>query len=233
MKKLLAMLLGVLMALPVSAEVGDEISFEYEGQTLKYTILDDAAKTVEVKAGTLIPNSNTGNTYTPGNEVEGVIVIPEKVENNDVEYTVTSVGEAAFYNCSGITSVSIPETVTSIGRRAFYGCSCLESVNLPQGITVLNVSTFFECVSLKSITIPDGVTTIGATAFSGCSSLESVTIPAGVTKIDAYAFIHCNSLATITALPEVAPTSIDAFGGLYDTAKLIVPADGVDSYIYS
>lgn len=66
--------------------------------------------------------------------ISGEIVIPETVGMN---LTVTSIGERAFYRCSGLTSVTIPSSVTSIGHQAFYECSGLTSVNIPDGVTTI------------------------------------------------------------------------------------------------
>ena len=82
--------------------------------------------------------------------------------------------ESAFYGCSGLTSITIPEGVTSIGDGAFYGCSGLTAINIPDGVTSIGSSAFSGCSSLESITIPEGVTSIGRCAFSGCTSLASI-----------------------------------------------------------
>ena len=89
----------------------------------------------------------------------------------------TSVKERAFYGCSGLTSITIPNSVTSIGSSAFYGCSSLTSITIPNSLTSIGSSAFYGCNNLTSVTIPDSVISIGQGAFSGCSSLENITIP--------------------------------------------------------
>ena len=90
----------------------------------------------------------------------GDIAIPETVTYKNRELSVTSIGEEAFYDCSGLTSVDIPDGVTSIGESAFEGCSGLTSVDIPDGVTEIGVSTFKGCSGFTSIDIPDGVTSI-------------------------------------------------------------------------
>ena len=97
-----------------------------------------------------------------------------------VESDISSIADGAFANCTGITSVTIPETVTQIGDNAFEYCYNLESVTL------------------------GGVETIGDYAFRDCVKLEGVSIPAGVEKIGDYAFINCYSLKAFSVDPENA-----------------------------
>ncbi|MCR5250208.1 MAG: leucine-rich repeat protein [Lachnospiraceae bacterium] len=83
----------------------------------------------------------------------------------------------AFYGCSSLESVTIPEGVTNIGSYAFEGCSSLENVTIPEGVTNIGSYAFDDCSNLESVTIPEGVTSIGAYAFRNCASLEKVIIP--------------------------------------------------------
>ena len=108
--------------------------------------------------------------------------------------SVTSIGERTFYNCSGLTEITIPDSVTSIGRSAFSGCSGLTSITIPDSVTSIGEGVFSGCSGLTEITIPDSITSIGWYAFSGCSGLTSITIPDGVTSIGDYAFSGCSGL---------------------------------------
>ena len=114
MKKILFMMLGVLIALPAFAR---DFTYEYGGQTLTYTVLDENAKTCKTKNG-----SYQSSSYQPGNEVSGNLVLPANPKDGEVEYTLTTIGTYAFSLCSGLTSVNIPNSVTSIGEYAFHNC---------------------------------------------------------------------------------------------------------------
>ena len=105
--------------------------------------------------------------------------------------------DCAFYNCSGLTSITIGSGVTSIVNSAFEGCSGLTSVTIGRGVTSIVNSAFEGCSGLTSITIPDNVTYIGRYAFRGCSGLTSITIGSGVTSIDYGAFVDCSGLENI------------------------------------
>ena len=132
MKKILFMMLGVLIALPAFAR---DFTYEYGGQTLTYTVLDENAKTCKTKDG-----SYQSGSYRPGNKVSGNLVLPANPKDGEVEYTLTTIGTYAFSLCSGLTSVNIPESVTSIGDRTFLHCSALNSVNIPETVTAFGVS---------------------------------------------------------------------------------------------
>ena len=127
------------------------------------------------------------------------------VSLKDVIITDTTINERAFWGCSSLTSLTLPDNLTSIGDSAFLGCSSLTSIALPDSVTSIGKSAFYNCSSLESITIPDGVTTIGVETFSLCSSLESITIPDSVITIGDYAFRGCTSITNIT-IPDSVTT---------------------------
>ena len=112
------------------------------------------------------------------------------------DYTYDS--RSPWYSCRGaIKRVVIQQGVTSIGNWAFWDCSGLTSVTIPDGVTSIGGDAFSGCTSLTSVAIPSSVTEIGGSAFSGCTGLTSVTIPDSVTSIDGYAFSGCDSLTDV------------------------------------
>ena len=132
----------------------------------------------------------------------GAIKISSSVQYKGVRYSVTSIVDDAFYNCIGLTSITIPNSVTSIGEGAFYNCIGLTSITIPNSVTSIGEGAFYNCIGLTSITIPNSVTSIGEGVFYNCSRLTSVIIPDSVTSIGEGALSGCSSLTSIT-LPFV------------------------------
>ena len=161
-------------------------AYDFEADGIYYNITSSKNKTVKVS----YKNTNY-NSYS------GEVVIPSEVTYNGEKYTVISIGDHAFYGCSGLTSVTIPNSVTSIGSYAFCNCSGLTSVTIPNSVTSIGYDAFCNCSGLTSVTIPNSVTSIGYDAFCNCSGLTSVTIPNSVTSIGNRAFWSCSGLTSI------------------------------------
>lgn len=102
--------------------------------------------------------------------------------------------EGAFFGCTDIASVYIPESIVAIGEGAFLGCNNLETVTLCKGVTTIGAGAFYRCSSLTSIFIPDSVIFIGEAAFAECVSLTSISIPDSVTTVGNEAFGFCDNL---------------------------------------
>ncbi len=190
MKKHLLLLLGALVALPTMAR---DFDYTYAGQTITYTVLDEAAKTCQI-IGTV--DSNGGHPKT-GNNITGALVLPENPSDGENVYTLTTLGRSAFERCSGLLSVSIPNTVTEIDRGAFYMCGSLKSVTLSNSLLTINLDAFYDCPSLTSITLPNSLISIGDRAFYGCESLAEITIPENVVFIGNSAFYACTLMKKV------------------------------------
>ena len=121
--------------------------------------------------------------------------------------SVTTIGDASFSGCTGLTTITIPNSVTSIDAGAFSGCTGLTSITIPTSVTNIGVGAFYNCSSLTSIIIPNSVTTIENQTFQNCNSLTSVTIPNSVTSIGNYAFADCSTLNSV-----VIPNSVTTIG---------------------
>ena len=203
-----------------------------------YYNLDKEAKTAKVAP---LNTKSDDNKYA----YSGNVIIPQSIISDGIEYSVigidgafygcsgltsvtipesvTSIGDYAFYNCSGLTSVAIPESVTSIGSRAFAGCSGLISVNIPESVTTIGNTAFASCSGLTSVTIPESVTSIGSHVFDSCSGLTSVTIPESVTSLGDCAFILCSGLTSVTIPESVTSIGYEAFYGCYGLTSVTIP----------
>ncbi len=106
----------------------------------------------------------------------GAANIPTSVANGGNAFSVTSINSNAFLNCSGLTSVTIPNSVTSISASAFYDCTGLTSVAIPNSVTSIGGSAFYNCTNLTSVNIPISVNSIANAAFYNCTGLTSVTV---------------------------------------------------------
>ena len=202
MKHLKHLFTALLLLCSVAANAHD---FEVAG--IYYNITDETNKTVEVTyRGSL--SGDYSNEYT------GDVTIPETVTYNYVTYSVTSIGNYAFYDCSGLTSVVIGNSVTSIGSTAFSGTAWYN--NQPNGLIYAGKVLYKYKGTMPdntSITIKDGTLGIADGAFSGCSGLTSIEIPNSVTSIGDYAFEGCSEIKRFTIPNSVTSIGRSAFSG--------------------
>ena len=140
-------------------------AYNFEVDGIYYYITSSENLTVEV----------TYTSYHLNNDYKGKIVIPATVTYNEQQYNVTSIGDDAFYNCTSLTSITIPNSVTSIGESAFSSCSSLCSFIIPKGVNSIESSTFYECSSLNSITLHENIDSIkGKYTFYNCTNLHKI-----------------------------------------------------------
>ena len=153
--------------------------------------------------------------------------------NTTIPNSVTTIGDQAFYGCTGLKSISIPASVTSIEDFAFKNCTGLTSINLPASVATIGDYAFSGCSGLTSISIPSSVTSIRGSAFEDCTGLASISIPSSVTSIGWYAFDGCSGLTDIYALrtdPAAYNCATDAFSDYSYSATLYVPSGSKEAY---
>ena len=146
-------------------------------------------------------------------------------ENGDIlPSTLTSIGEMAFYHCTGLKNISIPDSVTFIGSSAFTKCRDLENVVIGNGITDLSNSLFSYSTSLKSVSLPSTINKISPYSFAGCMSLTGITIPSTVLEIGASGFSYNNLLEHLTIKEGCTTIGNCAFLSNRYLRKLSIPS---------
>ncbi len=191
----------------------------------KFTSVDGV---VYSKDGTELiryPQAKSG-IYTPPETVTkiGGAAFSDCVNLTGVVITsgIVEIGTNAFYGCTGLTEVNIPDNV-KIGEYLFYDCKNLKKATLPSGITELPMGTFEGCPSLEEFDIPEGVTIIPQGCFSGCAALKNVTIPSSVKEIRINAFSGCSSLEQIEIPESVELIYSYAFSGCKALKSIVIP----------
>ncbi len=218
---------------------------DFEADGIYYNFSNSSNNTVKV--------TYRGDSYDDySNEYYGAVSIPNSVTHNGITYSVTEIGNLAFYGCYGLTEATIPNSVTTIGNNAFMECTGMTVINISNSVTSIGNYAFYNCSGLTEITIPK-VASIGHSVFCNCSGLTEVTIPNSVTKIGDGAFQYCYKLTEVTIGNSITyigryafaycyldsvtsycetPPICDycAFGGSY-SALLNVPEGTKDAYV--
>ena len=209
----LAAVLLTALAFSQSAKAYDFSAVAPSGQTLYYNIVGGNAQ---------VTSQNSRSPYY-STYPTGALTIPDSVTYNGTTYSVTTIGNFAFNNCSGLTSVTIGGSVTTIGNYAFEMCRGLTSVTIPNSVDTIGSHAFKNCTRLTSVTIGNSVTTIGSSDFEGCYSLTSITFGSSVTTIGAGAFQGCRGLTSVTIPNSVTTIGNGAFALCSGLTTVTIP----------
>lgn len=137
---------------------------------------EDFTYTIDAALGTATITGYTGTDTD--------IVVPAKITDRDIEYTVTEIANNTFYDNDVIRSVCIEDGMKKIGTQAFARCSSLEKIELPDSVESIARDSFWGCTELKEINLPGSMKEIPQACFYDCTSLTEIMIPAGVEVIE-------------------------------------------------
>jgi hypothetical protein len=206
---------GIFVGCPITSIIVDENNQQYK--SLDGNLYYDDDLTTEQELTLVI--------YAIGKQNES-FEIPSSVKS----IPVTAIDGYAFYKCSALKNVTIPNSVTTINDHAFDSCYGLVNVSIEGGgpLNRIGLSAFLDCANLKSITIPDGVVSIGSEAFRGCSNLKSITIPDSVTSIGEdplydSVFRDCSNLESVTLSNNITNISGNMFEGCSKLTNVTIP----------
>ncbi len=226
-KQVLFTILAMLVS--VSAFSHDIEVANADGVTIYYNYITD---------GTELEVTFRGSSYDYSKEYHGNVVIPASVTYSGKTYPVTSIRNYAFRECSGLTSVTIPNSVTSIGNYAFERCSGLTSIEIPNSVTSIGSSAFEYCSGLKKVIVKDIAAWCGikfsdvySNPLSNAKHLYSdeeteianLIIPNSVTSIGSSAFSGCSGLTSVTIPNSVTSIGSSAFYGCSGLTSIIIP----------
>lgn len=183
--------------------IGKMDAQEFTVGTLRYSINDDGT-------------SVTVRGLAQGVSASGSLMIPGMVSHEGTEYSVTTIGDRAFYGCRGFSGgLLIPASVTTIGYEAFMHCEGFTGdLIIPNSVTTIGGSAFSYCWSFNgSLIIGNSVTTIEGEAFFWCEKLTSVSLPNSLSSIGYRAFNSCTKITSFTIGESVTHIGMNAFQG--------------------
>ncbi len=216
-------------------------AYDFEVDGIYYNITDENTKTIEL--------TYQGSSYGEfSNEYSGSVNIPSSVTYNGTTYSVTSIGDDAFYYCRRLTEVIIPNSIIKIGNNAFYSCTGLTSVTIGNSVTSMGYDAFYDCSNLKELNI--------ISLSSWCkidfgdehsnpilyahklklndTEIQDLVIPNDITEIKNNVFYSCNSLTSVTIPNSVTSIGYDAFSGCSGLKKVNIPnsVTSIGSYAF-
>lgn len=198
-----ALIFSIFSIVPLSASAAVGDVFTIDGLT--YTVTDEVYGSYTVGV-TGFDNSTTD------------VVIPEKVANNGVDYSVTSISDSAFQGNTDILSLSIPGTVKTTAPNCFRDCSSLQNITLNEGIEDIVASTFYG-TAVKEIKFPKSLTTIRKFAFYGCPNLKDVYFNSDVNILSSV-FYNSTSIENIYCYGKNTTFNSTAFKNINNTFVL-------------
>ena len=239
---------GITIAVPIYVGIGERTSV-VTVSSKKYNV----SKTIKVTQTGLseeeyakyciVYTSSDGKVVNPyKTDVFGANIVSNTYENGKgiikFDAPVTSIGDYAFYGCSSLKSITVPNGVTWIGEWAFIGCSSLTSVTIPNSVTWIGYSAFDNRSSLTSVHISDlsawckidfishgsnPLYNSKANLYLNGELVTQLTISSDITEIKSWAFYNCQSLRSVTIPDSVTSIGNYAFEGCSSLTSVTIP----------
>lgn len=217
--------------LPVSALAEDSGSTGVSHAAIRYLNTDN--KDIQGLTYILYMDHTATVANYDNSTPDGVIDIPDTVTKDNIDYTVTAIGDSAFESFptpTNVSSVFIPATVRSIGDSAFSYCNALTTVTFAEGsqLKSIGLAAFYGTEQLypkfKEIKIPDSVDTIGSGAFFYCQNLERITLPSALQTLSSVTFYGCAALSEVTFPASLKTIESSVFDGCRNLSEVKLPA---------
>lgn len=242
--RLLSALLAVALfftLLPVSALAEDSGSTGVSHAAIRYLNTDN--KDIQGLTYILYMDHTATVANYDNSTPDGVIDIPDTVTKDNIDYTVTAIGDSAFESFptpTNVSSVFIPATVRSIGDSAFSYCNALTTVTFAEGsqLKSIGLAAFYGTEQLypkfKEIKIPDSVDTIGSGAFFYCQNLERITLPSALQTLSSVTFYGCAALSEVTFPASLKTIESSVFDGCRNLSEVKLPTSlkAIQSYVF-
>ena len=234
MKKIITAVLALLMIATLCAcngdgQVGDDLN-QYKQEDVVVTYVDFPETGERFYFETLDTESVAIIGYN-GKDMAHALNIPRELDVSDPAdetttdiRTVTTIAKEAFYYCSKINAINLPDTITTIEKYAFAGCALVTELTLPASVTTIGESAFYGCTALTEVNLGAGVKTIGNFAFRACTALTEINVPANVQTIGDGAFQECAELAEVVIAEGVQTIGAGAFINCKKLAAVYLPA---------
>lgn len=168
---------------------------------LEYTVIDGRATV-------------TGYKGEPEN-----LDIPSELEGAPV----IEIRDNAFYKCTSLKTIVLPESLEKMGHHCFYGCTSLEQISIPDNVTEVGMGCFYGCSTLREAVLPEKLTSLPDSCFRDCTSLKSTVLPQNITKIQKFCFAGCTALSDISLSGHLTDIGDLAFFGCPSVKVIYIP----------
>lgn len=177
------------------------IGLNAHADNLEYTIINGKATV-------------TGYTGKPKN-----LDIPSELDGAPV----VEIRDNAFYKCTSLQTVSLPESLEKMGHHCFFGCTSLKNINIPDSVSEIGMGCFYGCSSLNEAVLSENLTILPDSCFRDCISLNAVILPQNITEIQKFCFAGCSSLSVVSLSGHLTDVGDLAFYACFSIKEIYIP----------